>query len=101
MAQPVVLIPGFTGTRLKTGRHAGESQDLWLSLRAMGVTPPPPSPIRPTRWWREQMELEADGITPRKDPEWNRNREGLDAIAVLDPARGQIQSTQYFLQLIE
>lgn len=94
--QPVVLIPGFTGTRLRTG-----DRSLWRSLEAMGAPNPPPTPICPTQWWREQMELQPDGITPRRDPESNRNREGLDAIAVLDPEPGQIETSQYFLRLIE
>lgn len=85
MPQPVVLIPGFTGTRLKTGA----TEDLWLSDGTMKARP---------EWWRRQMEMQSDGITPREDGERNRNREGLDAIAVLDPER---PSTQYFARLIE
>lgn len=100
---PVVLIPGFTGTRLRTLEAPGD-QDLWLSLAAMGAgeprTPGADGPIEPSERWLARMSLEPDGMTPRPAPRGSGPRSGLDAISVLDPAEGQAQPTRYFWNLI-
>jgi pimeloyl-ACP methyl ester carboxylesterase len=96
--RPVVLIPGFTGSRLTTRFQDNDSYDIWISLQAM-YGPLPPSSGPPTQWWLDQMMLSADGMTPRENPDCNHSMSGLDAISILDPAQGT--ATHYFYELIE
>lgn len=96
--RPVVLIPGFTGSRLITQFQDNNNYNLWISLEAMyGPLPPSSGPLTP--WWLDQMMLSADGMTPRETPEWNHSMSGLDAISILDPAQGT--ATHYFYEMIE
>lgn len=97
--RPVLLIPGFTGSRLTTKVGSEDAYPIWISLRAMYGSDPPVGPTPPARWWIDEMMLSADGMTPVKTPEWNRAMPGLNAISVLDPAQGQ--TTHYFFELIE
>jgi len=95
---PVVLIPGFTGSRLVTQFQDNDSYNTWISLEAM-YGPLPRSNGPPTQWWLDQMTLSADGMTPGETPEFNQSMSGLDAISILDPAQGT--PTHYFYELIE
>jgi|GEM_PF-1802413 len=132
---PVLLIPGLTGTRLKTKKGSNTDYDLWLNpkhillsnqeslnldeaseqelleLQAfVGWDQPKHEisyqskslPLIPSRWWRKEMSLNRDnGITPLNNPDYNRPRQGLDAIANLAPNSIFQERTRYFEALID
>jgi hypothetical protein len=97
--RPVVLVPGFTGSRLTTRRGTDPAAPLWIDLQAIFGPGPPPTPPVPTPWWLGEMTLAADGMTPVQNPADNRPVEGLAAISTLDPAQGA--AAHYFFELIE
>jgi hypothetical protein len=97
---PVVLVPGFTGSRLATRGQDGAGIDLWLDPASMSDSPAE-VPITPSAWWIDQMSLAGDGVTPKCDPDANGPVAGLAAISVLDPRPGHAETSRYFWSLIE
>lgn len=97
---PVVLVPGFTGSRLVTRGREGSKIDLWLDTASM-TDRPGDHAIAPSAWWIEQMSLAGDGITPKCDPADNGPLAGLGSISVLDPRPGHAVTSRYFWSLIE
>ena len=125
---PVLLIPGLTGTRLQTRHGDYPAYDFWVSLEAMFLDrgagpeagaagsfhlsagwdhrdPTQPGPpegvdLEPDRWWLDQMQLAADGITPAQDPDFNWPVQGLSAISALDPSPFMFHATWYCYYVI-
>lgn len=97
---PVILIPGFTGSRLKTLFEGDENYATWINAEAIeqGTTPQSEA-YQAGTWWLEQMILQADGMTPQQNVPYNRSLEGWEAISVLDPTDDSFNSN-YFLKLI-
>lgn len=110
---PVVLIHGISGSRLITKNRLGFPEELWVNLYMMKqgsdsesksgnetdetivqsspevVGDAPESELdrsaakEPDPWWKDNMQLASDGITPKveKGEIFNRNVKGLKGLA--------------------
>src|SRR5689334_5993176 len=96
---PIILIPGFTGSRLKTEYGNDPAYDIWINLDAIYGPSGQANTQFPSQWWIDQMMLDSSGMIPKESPEFNMSLQGLQAISVLDPTPG-MENTRYFYNLI-